>query len=218
MEEISKRLKQARTNAGYSSATSAAERCGVAYSTYAGHENGTRGVTRDAAVTYARAFGVSPDWILFGGGEAPERVDLDQEAKPGQSLVPVFDVAASAGHGAFVDYEAQAYSLAFPPNYLNRLTSSSTKNLAIISVKGDSMEPTLLDDDIVLLDTSKINLNFDGMFVLSFDGVLQVKRVGRSAKPGFVTVISDNTSFPPYEAAATDIRAVGKVLWYGRKV
>lgn len=154
-----------------------------------------------------------------GAFDEPVRVDHIQERPNGSALVPVYDVAASAGLGSLVDQETEVYSLAFPPNYLRKLTSSSPKNLAIISVKGDSMEPVLLDDDIVLLDASKVNLSFDGLFVLRFNDALHVKRVGRSAKRGYITIISDNRDlYPPFEAHITDVEAVGKVLWYGRKV
>lgn len=147
------------------------------------------------------------------------KVEAGDEAPNGSALVPVYDVTASAGYGALIDQETEVYSLAFPPNYLSKLTRSSPKNLAIISVKGDSMEPVLLDDDIVLLDTSKINLSYDGLFVLRFNDALHVKRIGRSAKRGHITIISDNRDlYPPFEAEIGDVEAIGKVLWYGRKV
>jgi len=60
------RLQQARRQAGYATATSAAEAYGWPPSTYLGHENGSRGINQDAAQRYARAFGVSWSWILGG--------------------------------------------------------------------------------------------------------------------------------------------------------
>ena len=147
------------------------------------------------------------------------RVEPESAPPMEAALVPVFDVQASAGGGAVNHDETEVYSLAFPPAYLKRLTSSSPANLAIISVKGESMEPTLVDDDIVLLDASKTNLSYDGLFVIRFDDALHVKRVGRSGKKGHITIISDNRSlYPPFEVAANEVEAVGKVLWYGRKV
>jgi len=134
-------------------------------------------------------------------------------------LVPVYDVHASAGYGAINDQELVAHSLAFPPDYLRKLTSSAAGSLAIISVKGESMEPTLLDDDIVLLDATKTNLSYDGLFVLQFNDALHVKRVGRSAKKNHVMIISDNRDlYPPLDMQIGDVQAIGKVLWYGRKV
>lgn len=70
MSTLGERLKQAREAAGFETAALAAERVGVPYHTYAQHENGTRGFRADKANLYARAFGVSPVWLLFGKGEA----------------------------------------------------------------------------------------------------------------------------------------------------
>lgn len=218
MNDLADRLREAREGAGFAKAVDAAEAFGWKYPTYAGHENGSRGFRADTARQYASAFGVSADWLLYGG-EKPDRVENGDAPPNGAALVPVYDVAASAGHGAMVDYEASAYGLAFPPDYLRRLTSSGPQNLSIISVKGESMEPTLLDDDIVLLDTSKTNLSFDGLFVLRFGDALHIKRIGRSAKRDHITIISDNRDlYPPIDAAVAEVQAVGKVLWYGRKV
>ena len=152
---------------------------------------------------------IDPD-IILAGVQALDNKDVH---------IPVYDVMASAGGGAVNEYEPQTHSLAFPPEYLRRLTSASPSNLAIISVKGDSMEPTLLDDDIVLLDKSKKNLGFDGMFVLLLNDTLHVKRVSPSATKGKILILSDNKDiYPPIEASLSEVEAVGKVLWYGRKV
>jgi phage repressor protein C with HTH and peptisase S24 domain len=166
-----------------------------------------------------RVTGIPFDGFRTGNNTSPERFEVGDATPENIELIPVYDVAASAGHGAVAEYEAQTHSLAFPPDYLKRLTSSSPGNLSIISVKGESMEPTLLDDDIVLLDTSKTNLSYDGLFVLRFDDALHVKRIGRSPKKRHITIISDNRNlYPPMEATISDVQAIGKVLWYGRKV
>lgn len=69
MGDSSERLKQARMRAGFKSARAAALKFGWTPSTYASHENGqTPEVPRDAAIVYARAFRVSPSWILTGEG------------------------------------------------------------------------------------------------------------------------------------------------------
>ena len=67
------RLQQARLNAGYSTASSAAAAFGWTPSTYLGHENGSRGLRADAAKRYARAFGVSWAWLM-GADEGFEEV------------------------------------------------------------------------------------------------------------------------------------------------
>lgn len=162
--------------------------------------------------------GFADQVLALSGVAAPTRVENGDTAPNDKALVSVYDVTASAGPGAVNEYEPQTHSLAFPPDYLKKLTSSPPSKLAIISVKGDSMEPTLLGGDIVLLDTSKTHLGYDGLFVLRMDDVLHVKRVGRSAKSGHITIISDNPSQSDFEKEIGAVTAVGKVLWYGRKV
>jgi phage repressor protein C with HTH and peptisase S24 domain len=156
--------------------------------------------------------------LLAALGAPPERVENGAPAPTGARLVPVYDIQASAGDGAMVGYESVAYSLAFPPDYLRRITRSDPGNLTIISVKGDSMEPTLGDDDIVMLDMSKTSLGYEGLFVIRIYDVLHVKRLSHS-RPGHVLVISDNRDkYPPCEYPVSEVEVVGKVLWAGGKV
>jgi phage repressor protein C with HTH and peptisase S24 domain len=129
-------------------------------------------------------------------------------------------VQASAGDGAVVLYEDAVGKLAFPPGYLSYLTTTSPKNLRIISVKGDSMFPTLNDDDIVMVDVSKRDLSYDGIFVIRDNGdALLVKRIGRASQTGRVTIISDNRSvYPSVERSLSEIEVIGRVIWAAGKI
>jgi phage repressor protein C with HTH and peptisase S24 domain len=222
MSEPADRLKEARIRAGFETAADAATYLGLAAPTYASHENGSRGITVSKAGVYARAFRVSPEWILYGASKsAPTQAqpELAPSDMP-HDLVPVYDVCASAGDGVFVSSEEQIDSMAFPAGYLRWLTRANPRDLAIIGVKGDSMHPTLADDDVVMLDRSKRDLSYDGLFVIRDNGdALLVKRIGRAKTPGHVTMISDNRAlYDPVEKALTDIEVIGKVIWAGGKV
>lgn len=169
------------------------------------------------ALALAQALGLSLDEVI-AAGHRPERVDLGEPAPEGTALIPVYDVGASAGNGAVVDAEPHIHNLAFDPKFLRQMTEAPARDLCIIRVQGHSMEPTLLDDDQVLVDRSKTNLSFDGLFVLRFDDALHVKRIGRSTRPGHVLVISDHPSYPTLDMPKRDLVPVGRVLWYGRRV
>jgi phage repressor protein C with HTH and peptisase S24 domain len=138
--------------------------------------------------------------------------------EPTPTLVPVYSVEASAGPGRIVDLEEHVANLAFSPRYLAEMTAARGRDLAAIRVRGDSMEPTLLDDDMVVIDRTKTSLDYDGLFVLRFGEALHCKRVGRGRSRATVQVISDNRIYPPVEMDRSEIEVVGKVLWYGRKV
>jgi phage repressor protein C with HTH and peptisase S24 domain len=168
--------------------------------------SGIRRFTAEEALKVMTFFGVDP---------VPQQDDTE-----GHALVPVYNVQASAGSGAIVSYEEVVDRLAFPAGYLRHVTKSHPKNLKIIGVKGDSMQNTLKDDDLVMIDTSKTDLSFEGLFVIKIDGgaALLVKRIGRSSIKGHIKVISDNPAHPAVDIAAEDVTPVGKVVWAGVKI
>lgn len=142
---------------------------------------------------------------------------LADEATTGD-MVDIYNVEASAGYGALVGHEMVVDRLSFPPGYLSKITRSHPKNLAIIGVKGKSMEPTLSDDDIVMVDLSKTDLSYDGLFVVRDGGdSLLVKRISRGSRRGTVMLVSDNPQYPNQERAFEDVEVVGKVIWKGVK-
>lgn len=63
---MNKRLKQARLQAGFSSATAAIEQFGWNSSKYRAHENGQNNFKVGDAKIYAAAYRVSPAWLLVG--------------------------------------------------------------------------------------------------------------------------------------------------------
>lgn len=221
----SDKLKALRNRTGLSTAEFA-RRMGMRTSSYANYEHRFKKpyLPMDLVKSLSAVFvplGISAEEVLaLAGVDKPEAAPALVKAAGTGKLVPVYAVAASAGSGALVVDEGIVSSVAFPPNYLGRLTRANPRNLAIISVKGDSMVPTLADDDLVMLDTSKIDLSYDGLFVLrdNGDGLL-VKRVGRGSRRGRVMLISDNRDlYPAVEREADEIEVLGKVIWVGRKV
>jgi phage repressor protein C with HTH and peptisase S24 domain len=182
-------------------------------------ESGKKNPSQPVLARLAEAFGVSLAEMV-GGDPAPIVVHSGDEPPGASDLVNVWDVEASAGHGAVVpDYETVAYRLAFPPGYLRTVTTSDPGNLEIITVKGRSMIPTLDNDDIVMIDRQKRSLGYDGVFVLMMDETLHVKRVGRASSRGRIRIISDNkTEFPEFERSIDDVDVLGKVVWAGKRM
>lgn len=168
------------------------------------------------AYALAGALGMTIDEVIaLGSNElAVSETDLPKP-KP---MIDVWNVAASAGDGLIApDHEIVTERLAFPPDFLSRLTKTHPRHLAIIGVKGDSMAPTLNDDDIVMLDTTKCNLDWDGIFVLRFGDALHVKRVSRG-RGDTIQIISDNQNYRTQELPRDEVHPVGRVIWFGKKV
>lgn len=97
------RLKKARLDAGFRTATDAARSLGIRYPTYAAHENGSRQYEADEAVVYARKFKVPIEWLLTGKGGV-----VSQLPQTPLASVPVIGIVRA---GIWQDINAGDHSL-----------------------------------------------------------------------------------------------------------
>lgn len=135
------------------------------------------------------------------------------------ALVPLYDVEVSAGHGAHIDQEQIASQIAFRRDWLTQ-SGFNINNLVSLSARGDSMEPTVRDGDLLLVDTSQKEVIEDGIYVLLLDHHLLAKRLQR-LYDGTIYIRSDNTAYerqvvPP--DAADQLQIIGRVVWTGRRM
>jgi phage repressor protein C with HTH and peptisase S24 domain len=157
-------------------------------------------------------FGV--DEQLLEGGAPPA----------GQSaalvMVPKLDVQASAGPGATLDGEATLAHYGFDRRWLKELSRGKPEDLSIVRVRGDSMAPTLVDGDDILVDRVDGSTRLrDGIYVLQRDDALLVKRLALSPATGKLTIASDNPAYPSWnDCDVNDVRILGRVVWTGRRL
>ena len=89
----------------------------------------------------------------------------------------------------------------------------------VLTAKGDSMEPTIRDGDVLLVDTSIDSLINHGIYVLVYAGLVLVKRVTKRMD-GSVLIRSDNREAYDDEIVAADathdLIIAGRVMWFGR--
>ena len=236
---IGERLKEARLNAGYSSAAKAAARVGQSESTFRAHENGQNLYNHVHAQTYAAAFGVSAEWLLFGGSldykawkagrsgdnvSSPTPVPLNAPSEqtsgePSYHLVPEYNACVSAGGGAENGHERVVAQWPFQPNYIRNYLGLYHADLAIVEVRGDSMEPTLLSGDRVLINISDKQISQSGIFVLYDGGGTVIKRIDKQVgNDETVTLISDNRIHPPYQVNLANLNVIGRVVWVARRL
>ena len=74
IDDMHKRLREARINAGFRTAALAAKHFNVSIPSYSGHENGSRGFSIATAQNYASHFKVDPIWLVFGVEHHPQKV------------------------------------------------------------------------------------------------------------------------------------------------
>lgn len=135
-------------------------------------------------------------------------------------MVPRYDVSGSAGNGAVIHSEQIVDHLAFRADWVKNALGVARKDLALISVKGDSMEPTLSEGDLILVDTGVRRLEDSAIYVLRRGEGLFVKRV-QNKLDGTVVVKSDNHRYDAEtytSESAPSIDVIGRVVWVGRRL
>jgi phage repressor protein C with HTH and peptisase S24 domain len=162
----------------------------------------------------AEVMGSSVEYLLHGG--LPLRT-LERK-NPQLVSIPSIRASASMGGGALVTDESEDHCYYFHRRWVREKLGASPANLRVLWVSGDSMNPTLQDHDLVLVDTSRRLPTPPGIFML-FDGMgLVVKRLEslHHTEPGRLRILSDNHRYSPYERSASEVNIVGKVVWFAR--
>ena len=222
--EIHERLKAARERM-FETAAEAATAMGINYQTYAAHENGSRGLRRDAAMRYAKFFNVSLEFLLTGRKNASSKSDN------GARQAPMVDGDGMPVKG-FVraGIWQEAYS---PENELSTLPISGDarfpKHLQFaLEIQGDSIDRRakpgeyavcvewhgpVQPDDVVIIERRRAGL---------FEATVKVVK---SVSAGVLQLTPDSTNpiHKPIVIRPADIKdgeeiaVVGKVLGYYRK-
>lgn len=130
--------------------------------------------------------------------------------------VPQLSVSTSAGGGNHIDQEIEVGKFAFRRSWVQRKGLIAGK-LRVITARGRSMEPTVRDGDILLVDTSEQIRLTEGIYVIDYGGESRCKRL-MPLFDGGLKICSDNPDYPPEEVKAGQIdqvRVVGRVIWVG---
>jgi len=109
------------------------------------------------------------------------------------TMIPVLDLELSAGNGrAIPEHIEEKKKIPFDAHWLAK-NGFKTKNIRALYVSGDSMEPYLLDGDMVLIDTSLKKIVDRYLYAILLGNDLKIKRLTQRYD-GSVVIISDNPS------------------------
>jgi transcriptional regulator with XRE-family HTH domain len=188
-------------------------------------EGGQIRMRLDHLKPFAKHLGYTPEQILLwgrypgtgeeessGARDEPLRKvpELDTRADPG-SGAPKREVRKDGRHADPIRSE----SWVFPASFVREQLHSSPERLLVIEANGDSMAPTVVSGDRVIVDTGHKTPTPDGLYAIrdAFAGIV-IKRlqVMRPAKQAHVKIISDNPKQGSEEVPLSDLEVVGKVV------
>lgn len=146
--------------------------------------------------TLAQFLGV--DEALLGG-----------EPRAAGIAVPWLTVTASAGPGVAAGDETVIRAVPFTAELL-REAGVTAAGASLIAATGDSMAPTILSGDRLLVDRHDVAVPAGGaMFVVRREDDLLVKRVRR--RGGGLVLESDNPDYAAIECTAGEATVIGRV-------
>ncbi|HEX5183613.1 MAG TPA: LexA family transcriptional regulator [Allosphingosinicella sp.] len=220
------RLKWARRRR-YDNAADFARAARVPEVTYRAYENGQNGFSKHAA-DFAERLDVPTDWLLRGGplpgADLPTNLVPDilptRPVQEGEGSIPLrlLDLDLSMGDGTNIDDFVEEGTIDFDASLLRKITYSPPERIFVARGSGDSMFPTLVNGDMVVVDTLQRRLNLQHrIWAISLFGAGGIKRLQPIAQ-NRVEVISDNPLRDNRVVDAEDLRILGRVVWIGREV
>lgn len=155
---------------------------------------------------------INIEWVFYGLGSKKilPRLKLDgDEESIGKITVRFFDdVRASAGMGCLNGDNCE-YEVLYIDRFM--LPNTNSKNIDAIRVKGDSMEPTISEDDLIFVDKNQCSIRNGKIFIIRMNDEVFVKKIFISPK-GLI-IKSDNEDYPSFEVSPKDIEVLGQVIY-----
>ncbi|MHB8110900.1 MAG: XRE family transcriptional regulator [Syntrophorhabdaceae bacterium] len=220
---IGKRLKDLR---GSLSQSEMANRFNMPLRSYQYYESGERVPPMPILAEIATQYGKTVDWLLSGDLKLPatytegaelhidEHPDLEANIETDFTYVPQVNGKISAGKGSLPDNVIEM-KVAFRKEWIAR--KGNAKDMVLIKVSGDSMAPTLLSGDLVLIDRGRKYFEPQGgIYAIALEDAIMIKRVQLVGDR--VKIISDNKMYEPFEVMTDQVKINGKVIWFAREL
>ncbi|MBQ4848096.1 XRE family transcriptional regulator [Pseudoalteromonas sp. MMG005] len=161
-------------------------------------------------------FKIDLNWLLTGQYSIEQHPN---NQSPDLLMVPKFDIEASAGFGSVNNSEDITEQFALNKHWLSTQLGVYGEQLAFVSIRGDSMLPTLHHDDMVLVDLSHQTPHQEGIYIIQTSDGLMAKRLKQGKQ--HIDVISDNHDYPNWKidhSNAEQHGIAGKIVWCGRSI
>lgn len=214
---------------GEESTNSFAKKCELSESLLRKYLSGESLPGIKALAAISKVSGVSYDWLVDGTGPmmkgegsvslAPVSESLPAlldsppftitnlegrqvEYKPNPELchIPVLSVTAACGKGSMVESEHVQAVFSALPSWFKRELKANPEDLNIIIAEGDSMTETIMPEEMVIVDRSRIYRRADGIWVFSYEDSVFLKRL-QFLPGGKIVVKSDNPAYDTYTIA-----------------
>ena len=187
METLAERINTALQTKGLS-VNALARQVGVSYPAM---RKITKGETLNPKFLFeiAEALNVSVEWLKTGEGSSE---NLSDDPSDDHIRFERLDVIAALGDGYINNETAEVVDFVHVDKaWAREKLGGNLSRIQVITARGDSMQGTIEDGDVLFVDTSVRSFEGEGVYLLSFADGLKAKRLQASVSGGLL-VISDN--------------------------
>ncbi len=179
---------------------------------------GRKIITPKIASDIERTTGISASWLLLGTG--------DMFDKPSGTLSKAFgddsgsrysisyypDIKASAGNGYCNSEISDVEIISLPKAIIDKKINAG--KIDAIRVHGDSMTPTIRENDIIFVATNMQEIYDNKIYVIRYGDEIRVKRIFKR-RGEKILLRSDNQAFPDEEVSVhdEDVAVLGQVIY-----
>ena len=187
METLAERINIALQTKGLS-VNALARQVGVSYPAM---RKITKGETLNPKFLFeiAEALNVSVEWLKTGEGSSE---NLSDDPSDDHIRFERLDVVAALGDGYINNEAVEVVDFVHVDKaWAREKLGGNLSRIQVITARGDSMQGTIEDGDVLFVDTSVHSFEGEGIYLLSFADGLKAKRLQASVSGGLL-VISDN--------------------------
>ena len=212
--ELRDRLEELMSEYGLKTQQQLADFAGVSKGLVGQWFNGLTGLGAKPLAAFDKKTKFSINWLAEGTGEKYKKDYVFQLETEDKIRLPRINVEASCGAGSINDQDTEVVDyVVVARKWARDNLGSNLSRIKVLTARGDSMNPTIEDGDVLFVDEGITYFSGEGIYIIWYTDGLKAKRV-QSTVAGGLKLISDNSCYETETISGEEldnIRICGKV-------
>ena len=211
MNTLKDRLEELMAEYGLDTQQQLADFAGVSKGLVGQWFNGSTGLGAKPLSAFDKKTRFSINWLTEGTGDKykthvlPAITESESEDR---IRFPRLNAEATCGAGTINDHYIEVVDyVTVAAAWAREKLGGNLNKIQVITARGDSMEPTIENGDVMFVDTAVEAFEGDGLYLLWYIDGLKAKRL-QSTVGGGLMIISDNSSYRTETVRGEDLNAV----------
>lgn len=156
---------------------------------------------------------INDEWIRFGNGEVFTNLTLDDLMSLEKDLVDL-PIASIPYYENIYSLDKNKHNKNKHNNYIviPKKLLNDDDNLSACVVDSDCMSPTINRNDLLIINSNKIDFIDSKVFIVKYEDIFYIKRIFRMPK-NRVILKCDNTNYPDINIDINELNIIAQVMY-----